>query len=385
MRPSLPLCLALLSLGLAACNDEEPEDTGTPSQDDTGVDDTAPDDTGTGPVDEDRDGYTSDVDCNDNDWTVHPDAEELCDSLDNDCDGAIDEDFDLDGDGQATCAGDCNDEDATIYTGADETPYDGVDQDCDGADLVDVDGDGFRGVEAGGNDCDDSDPGVNPRDTPHIFPGAPEYCDGEDNDCDGEVDEIPPFYFIDADIDGYGDTSSRATSCDFPKGPPKGWTLDGTDCDDTDPLTYPGAPEIWYDGVDQDCAGGSDYDADVDGYESADYSGDDCDDFDPEIHPDAGEYCDGVDNDCDGETDPDTSLDVSTWYFDADGDTYGDPKISVVTCYAPEGYVDNDDDCDDTDSEILRCTCTLVEVSEPTTWVRSGSTYGQWMADPLET
>ena len=54
----------------------------------------------------------------------------------------------------------------------------------------------------------------------------------------------------------------------------------GSDCDDTRPLVFPGANEQWYDGVDQDCSGGSDYDADLDGHESDQHGGDDCDDFD---------------------------------------------------------------------------------------------------------
>ncbi len=385
MRPSLPLCVALLALGLSACGDEPQDDTGNPTPDDTSTDDTGPDDTAVPPVDEDMDGYTSDVDCDDNNYAVYPGAPEECDGLDNDCDNVADEDFDLDADGVATCFGDCDDADSSIHAGATETPYDGIDQDCDGADLVDVDGDGFKAVEAGGNDCDDNDPDLNPRDTPGVYPGAEEVCDGLDNDCNGWTDDIPPFYYADTDIDGYGDPDVRGSSCDFPKGPPEGWTGNDLDCNDADPLTYPGADEIWYDGVDEDCAGGSDFDADLDGYDSIDYGGDDCGDADDTMYPGAIEYCDGLDNDCDDVIDPDSSADVTEWYLDSDSDGYGDETVSTVTCYAPSGYVSNDDDCDDADPLILRCCSELASVSTPTNLVASGSTYGQWMSDPMET
>jgi hypothetical protein len=78
----------------------------------------------------------------------------------------------------------------------------------------------------------------------------------------------------------------------------------GDDCDDANPLAYPGAPEVWYDGVDQACDGGTDYDQDGDGADAAP-EGADCDDLDAALHPGAPESWDLLDQDCDGVADED--------------------------------------------------------------------------------
>ena len=87
--------------------------------------------------DADNDGYTSAAgDCRDYDPNVHPDGVEIDDSLDNDCDGAVDEGFDGDADGYTPIAdGDCNDADASIRPYA-EDPVNGLDDNCDG--LIDA-------------------------------------------------------------------------------------------------------------------------------------------------------------------------------------------------------------------------------------------------------
>jgi hypothetical protein len=117
---------------------------------------------------------------------------------------------DLDGDGFTTPA-DCNDNDPTVYPGAPEL-CDGQDNNCDGiipANEADSDGDGFMICEG---DCDDNNSSV--------FPGAQEVCDGLDNDCNGSI----PANEVDNDGDGF-------------------LVCDG-DCNDNDDTIFPGAPEL---------------------------------------------------------------------------------------------------------------------------------------------
>ena len=238
-------------------------------------------------------------DCNDTDPTVNTLANETYyDGDDQDCDGLSDYDYDRDGYDHDGYGGfDCDDTDVTINPASPEIAYDGIDQDCDGTDWDDVDEDGYIGSLAGGSDCDDNNSAINPS--------IPEtWYDGVDQDCDGLSD-------YDADYDGYEADG-----------------YGGTDCDDTDSSTNPGASEVWYDGVDADCLGDDDYDADADGYPVDT----DCDDTRPEAYPGAPELDNGLDDDCDGfsedvDRDNDGLTDWEEWQRGTDpelADTDGD-------------------------------------------------------------
>ncbi|UCG68369.1 MAG: DUF4215 domain-containing protein, partial [Thermoplasmata archaeon] len=125
-------------------------------------------------VDLDGDGFTDDVDCDDTDPAAYPGADEICDGVDNDCDGDVDEDgacTAVCGNGVVESGEECDDGNTASGDGCSATCTE------EGPDPVDLDGDGFTDDD----DCDDTDPAVNP--------GADEICDGVDNDCDGLVDE----------------------------------------------------------------------------------------------------------------------------------------------------------------------------------------------------
>jgi hypothetical protein len=125
--------------------------------------------------------------------------------------------------------------------------------------------------------------------------------------------------YIDADGDGYGSSYKECVVAN--NGSTIGCVDNHNDCDDEDAAVYPGAPEIWYDGVDQNCDNRSDYDQDYDGHNSIDHGGDDCDDVNMRANPDAFEHFNGYDDDCDGKVDESES---GWWFVDNDHDGYGD-------------------------------------------------------------
>ena len=279
---------------------------------------------------------------------------------------------DSDGDGDADTT-DCNDSNPAIYTGAYDSPGDGIDQDCDGQDDIncydDNDGDGYGSFalipsvdfdctdpgESGNNqDCNDTAPAVHPGaiDTPG---------DGIDQDCSG-ADAI--WCYVDTDNDGYGSSAQVASidnDCnDLGEAPVAG------DCNNNAAAINPGATEIYNDGIDQDCSGSDAtqcyQDADHDGYGSStvivsadadcndlgeDGAATDCNDAAVAIYPSAPEIPDnGVDEDCSGS-------DTVTCWNDSDGDTYGAFPIQALDgdCVDP-GECTTGGDCNDTSASV---------------------------------
>ncbi len=318
------------------------------------------------------------ADCDDTNAAVGPGATEVCNGADEDCDGETDENLpvrffgvDCDGDGfgdetrglvldcaapqtapdcaddgaWVTNATDCDDAVADISPAARES-CDAVDEDCDtrvdeGLPLLtfaaDCDGDGFadasatptvscalpsEGPSCGGvwslvrTDCDDLEIGVRPT--------ADEQCNGEDDDCDGRIDETLPVldYRPDCDLDGFGDANASAIrDCVAPAEP--------TACD--------GGQWVGLGG--------------------------DCDDGEGASRPGNAETCDGIDNDCDARIDEGpagTSLQKACW-VDDDRDGFavlGSVAIGVCTADCPPGMTDVEPfdsdraDCDDTDTDV---------------------------------
>ena len=355
-------------------------------------------------VDNDGDGFDEATDCDDNNGSVNPDAEEICDSLDNNCDGDIDEgvlnvfyeDSDSDGYGNvdstiSACEPpegfvsdntDCDDNNTDIAPEKDES-CDGIDNNCDGdidedvllSFYIDLDRDGFgaegqveyaceltEGLAENDYDCDDSNSA--------IHPDAEEVCDNIDNNCNLQIDElVQTTWYLDSDGDGFGTTDSSLEACTQPVD----YVTDNTDCDDGSALAYPGMIEFC-DGIDNNCDAQIDEsgavgeltyyeDSDGDGFGNPNSSlasceiptnyvldNTDCNDLAIDINPDSTEYCNGLDDDCNGITDESTAVDTTIWYLDYDSDGFGGNLFTLDSCDQPAGYVATQNDCDDTDS-----------------------------------
>lgn len=335
--------------------------------------------------DDDQDGFFTPADCDDTSAAIYPGEAEVCDNVDNNCDGQVDEGgpsafADNDGDGY----GDPN---APVPCG---TP----------------------GAVSNNTDCNDNNA--------QYHPGAEDlFCEGADVDCDGS----PETWYRDEDGDGFGDALSTQHGCTQPIG----YVLDNTDCDDTDAAFFPGNcpptcstadlvliaenyAALQLEGLTLECGESGDpvsclisdspvymalspsckvcaydrvtcqqslaasacfdqfgqplenmdstcqvalaicdlvfntcvglVDADGDGY----FSVVDCDDSNAAIRPEALEICDGLDNDCDGFAEEGMET-----YADNDGDGFGDPQV-IMPCDTPG--VANNLDCDDNNAAL---------------------------------
>ena len=177
----------------------------------------------------DEDGFDDLVDCDDSDASINPDADELCDGIDNDCDDSVDE--------EASDA-------LSFFADADADGF------GDAADQVDA-CEAPSGYTADNTDCDDS--------SDQAFPGGSEICDGLDNDCEGTIDEgasDATAFYADVDADTFGDSAIEVMACALPAGhaPRPG------DCDDTNALINPEMDEIC-NGLDDNCDSVTDTDA----------------------------------------------------------------------------------------------------------------------------
>jgi hypothetical protein len=333
---------------------------------------------------------------------------EACNGVDDNCDGQADEGVkstfyaDADGDGFGTsgntvlsCSApfgyvingaDCNDTPGAgsinpaateICNGIDDNCNSEIDEGVKSIYYADADGDGFGssgntvlscstpfGYVINSTDCNDI-PGAE-----SINPAATEICNGIDDNCNTQIDEgVKSTFYADVDGDGFGNSGNTATACSAPSG----YIMDATDCNDTPGAgsINPAAAEIC-NGIDDNCNSQIDEgvkstfyaDADADGFGNSSkitmacsapsgyvVNGTDCNDSPgaASINPNASEVCNGVDDNCNTQTDEGLK---TTFYADADHDSYGSNNITTLACVTPLGYVSVGTDCNDANASV---------------------------------
>ena len=347
-------------------------------------------------------GYVIDnTDCNDNNTFVNTNGSEICNLIDDNCNGLTDEGVqvlfyaDQDGDGfggasptTLACyppsgysynSNDCNDINAYIFPGALEI-CNLIDDNCNGeidegslnTYYLDADGDSFgtnavttqacslpSGYSMNNIDCNDSDAGIQPA--------ASEICNLADENCNGQIDEgVQLSFYADYDNDNYGNPGVFIMACSQPNG----FVLNSSDCDDSNAAINPSISEICNQ-IDENCNNQIDEGVQQEFY--ADQDGDnfgspsnsilactipfgyvsnatDCDDSDSYIQPGAIEICNSIDDNCNNQVDENILFNI--YYQDADGDTFGNPNSTISYCTLPYGYVANNADCNDANPNI---------------------------------
>jgi hypothetical protein len=334
-------------------------------------------------------------DCNDLDPAIHPDAIEIpYDGVDSNCDSASDNDADVDGYDHIDYGGsDCDDDDPTIAPGAAEI-QDLIDQDCDGfidedniepGDIMvsevmitplftsEWDGEFFEVHNTSDFDIDminwmiaDADNSFTVESSLVVPAGGfavfgvnadLTYNGGVNVDYLYEFDTIGFTHSADnlrIELDGTViGLLSYSPTWDVELGRSLSLDMDFMNLESVDYASV-WCPSISYmDGGDRGTPGEAndaclETDWDLDGYTELDG---DCDDWDDTVNPAAVEVCDAVDNDCDEIVDEDGAEGSTYWHRDFDGDGYGNLVTAVFKCEGPDGFVEDDSDCDDMDAD----------------------------------
>ena len=328
------------------------------------------------------------LDCDDANQALNPDKPEICNNLDDNCDGKTDEGCDDDGDDycdivpdyDASAApilvcpkgpGDSDDTDPAINPEGKEI-CDDKDNNSDGKtdEGCDKDGDKYCDKDIytagkpkvcvfGGGDCDDNTASTNPGAEEDCNTAADDNCNGTNNDINAKNSKP---WFYDGDGDKWGSAAVQRSCVPIDKYN----AVNPGDCKDADALINPGAEEVCDDKdnncdfvIDEGC------DADKDGYcakgkkvvgSPAVCTGGtgDCDDLDGTVNPGVAEVCgDGKDNNCDGSQNDLNAVGCTTLHADKDADGFGDPASSRCYCSA-EGIwkATNKEDCNDADAAV---------------------------------